>query len=212
MTKTNTIHHTTISCGHHRHRVVRTRDGFKTEAATHHDDVDVTVEKLGLAAALGASINEAPGCVALLALLRHGVPYVVDNADMGPWRALWIRYEQNALVRELQQELKRERAARLKPLVDAVLKVLHPIRRGLTRTETRELTTVLPVDQPTDGAIVGDYAEDRWRLPVASNWLDTCATQPVIDGKLVLARSAAGVFVLAHDTDGDAWRVAKLAA
>jgi hypothetical protein len=211
--ETSVIERTTIACTAGRHTIRRLKGDlfYVAEAARLHPNLDAEVEAFQVAAALGVNLPAVHGCVPMLALLRGGIADIIDqdldDRDPSGWSTAWKRYRANPLVNDLRDRLVRQLRAAHKGLLKSVTK-------ALPRSSRLPLAIKL-TDSIGDHAdqVVGFYMEDDWKLPVASDWLTTCAKDPHRDGKLVLGRTSDAVYVLANDRAvSDAWYVRKMAA
>lgn len=186
---------TSILCAEHheRHTVTFHPDGTVTSSGC--DDVALRAKRLASVARLRRKPIPSGGCVALVALVQHGIPQLLSQntfdslVDLGAWKDVYIRYETNKVVQAAADDVKRKRDAGHGDALTEARKAMRrtTYRRGWPKADIDECTSFLCDRRIKPGELVAVGPHDHFNVPLQSDWLETVAKAgiAVVSGKLV---------------------------
>jgi len=186
---------TTILCSNRRvrHTVTRHEDGTLTSTGC--VDLNEQAARYGILARLRSQPLPEMGCVALAALVRCGLPQMLqqkrsDNKiEYGAWKNIYIRYESNSIVKAAADEVRRERDDKHGETFKHARKALRQAdyRGGWSKVDIDENTCFVPNSSMDDGLLVAVGQHDEFTIPLQEGWLDSVqkAGIAVVSGKFV---------------------------
>jgi len=187
---------TRILCAsHHTNHTVEFH-GDGTAVSSGCEDVEEQALRLSALARLRKKPLPDGGCVALVALIKYGIPQFLGKPRIGPgiemgaWKPLYERYKTNKLVVAAMDATRRERDKGHAKMFTAARKALRKTgyRPGWSKADIDEATTFLPDFEMEEGTLVAVGEHDHFSVPLQEGWLENvvAAGIAVVSGKLVV--------------------------